>query len=474
MGQWTGARGRLAGLALTVAVAIGAAAPERAGAQTLAEALSEAYVNSGLLEQNRALLRAADEDVAQAVAGLRPVLNWSTSIRRQFGERRGPTGVVGNFVTEQASAGVNLEWLLYDSGRSQFQREAAKESVLATREGLVSIEQQVLLGAVQAFMNLRRATDTVSLRENNVRVIRRQLRAARDRFEVGEVTRTDVAQAEAALSAARANLARAEGELEQARETYARDVGSEPGTLAEPGDVPRSVGSADEAQARAVREHPDLRQAQREITVNELGVAAARAGMRPRVTLQGGYNVTSDFDEDESLGTGEISLQAGGPIYRGGELSSLVRQAQARRDAARGNLHVVRKRLAQEAGAAWSRLEVARAAREASRRQIEAAEVAFEGVQEEARLGARTTLDVLEAEQNLLDARTDLVSATTDEYIAAYALFAATGRMTAQDLGLSVPRYDPAEYYNLVKTAPVPQSAQGRALDRVLESIGAE
>ena len=472
MGQWNAVRRRLAGLALAAATAAGAAGG--ASAQTLAEALSDAYVNSGLLEQNRALLRAADEDVAQAVAALRPVLNWSTSLRRQFGERRGLGGAVDGFATEQASVGVNAEWLLYDFGRSQLQREAAKETVLATREGLVSIEQQVLLGAVQAFMNLRRASDTVDLRENNVRVIERQLRAARDRFEVGEVTRTDVAQAEAALAAARANLARAEGDLAQARETYIRAVGTEPGQLAAPGDVPRTVGSAEQARDRAVRNHPDLRQAQREVTVNELGVAAARAAMRPRLTLQGGYNVGRDLDEDEALGTGEISLQAGGPIYQGGGLSSAVRQAQARRDAARGNLHVVRKRLAEEAGAAWSRLQVARAAREASRRQIEAAEIAFEGVREEARLGARTTLDVLEAEQDLLDARTDLVSAITDEYIAAYTLFAATGRLTAEELGLSVPRYDPAAYYNLAKDAPVPLSPQGQALDRVLQSIGGD
>ena len=473
MGQWNAARGRLAGIALAAMTAVGATGG--ASAQTLAEALSDAYVNSGLLEQNRALLRAADEDVAQAVAELRPVLNWSASMTRQFGRARSQvTGAVGGFVSEQASAGVNLEWLLYDFGRSQLQREAAKEAVLSTREGLVSIEQQVLLGAVQAFMNLRRAGDTVELRENNVRVIERQLRAARDRFEVGEVTRTDVAQAEAALAAARANLARAEGDLAQARETYIRAVGTEPGRLAAPGAVPRTVSSAEAARSRAVRDHPDLGQAQREVTVEELRVAAARAGMKPRVTLGGRYGLTNDFDEEESLGTGEISLNVGGPIYRGGEISSLVRQAQARRDAARGNLHVVRKRLAEEAGAAWSRLEVARAAREASRRQIEAAEIAFEGVREEARLGARTTLDVLEAEQDLLDARTDLVSAINDEYIAAYTLFAATGRLTAEELGLSVPRYDPAAYYDLAKDAPVPLSPQGQALDRVLQSIGGD
>ncbi|WP_233495354.1 TolC family outer membrane protein [Rhodosalinus halophilus] len=474
MGQWRAARRIMAGLLIAAAGAAATIAPERAAAQTLGDTLARAYANSGLLEQNRALLRAADEDVAQAVAALRPVISWSTQVTRQFGERRSAQtfNQVQSFASTDLSVGVDLEWLLYDFGRSQLQVDAAKETVLATRERLVAIEQQVLLRAVRAFMAVRRESENVALRENNVRLITRELRAAEDRFEVGEVTRTDVSLAEARLAGARANLALAQGNLAQAQEEFRAAVGTRPGALAEPGPVPQTVSSVEQARRMAMRNHPEMREAQRQVTAAELRVAVARAAMKPSVTLGGRLSVNEDLENRDYTHSGQVSLGVGGPIYRGGQLSALLRQAQANRDAARANLLVVSDRLAQQAGDAWAQLQVARAAREASLRQIRAAEVAFEGVREEARLGARTTLDVLNAEQELLDARATLISASADEYIAAYSLLSAIGLMTADHLDLSVPRYDPSEYYNLVKSAPAVNSAQGRALDRVLESIG--
>lgn len=473
MQHWKATRRLVGGLVLVVACAA-ALAPERAAAQSLGDTLAQAYTSSGLLEQNRALLRAADEDVAQAVAALRPVISWSARVRRQFGERSSAQtfNQAQGFATNDVTVGLDLDLLLYDFGRSQLRIDAAKESVLSTREGLVAVEQQVLLRAIQAYMNVRRETENVALRENNVRLITRELRAAEDRFEVGEVTRTDVSLAEARLAGGRANLALAQGNLAQAEEEYRAAVGIRPGRLPEPGRVPQTVSSAEEARSLAVRRHPEMLQAQREVTVAELNVAVARAAMKPTVNLGGRLAVTETFDRPDYTYSGEVSVGVGGPIYRGGELSALVRQAQARRDAARANLLVVSDQLAQQAGNAWAQLQVARAARDASNRQIRAAEVAFEGVREEARLGARTTLDVLNAEQELLDARAGLISASADEYIAAYSLLAATGLMTAEHLGLSVPRYDPAEYYNLVKSAPAVNTPQGRALDRVLQSVG--
>ena len=174
--------------------AIGLTAP--AQSETLADALVSAYNNSGLLDQNRALLRAADEDVAIAISSLRPILNWSADITREFGRADSGPATVGIRQTD-VNAGITASLLLYDFGRTQFQIDAAKETVLATRNSLVSIEQDVLLRAVQAYMNVRRNSRFVSLRENNLRLIRQELRAAEDRFEVGEVTRTDVALAEA-------------------------------------------------------------------------------------------------------------------------------------------------------------------------------------------------------------------------------------------------------------------------------------
>lgn len=171
-----------------------ATAPVATSAETLADTLATAYRNSGLLEQNRALLRAADEDVAVTVSRLRPILNWSADVTRTFGRTRGANGRVSVDSTD-ASIGLTAQLLLYDFGRTGLQIEAAKETVLATRETLRSIEQQVLLRAVVAFMNVRRNSEFVSLRQNNLRLLEQELRAAQDRFEVGEVTRTDVAQA---------------------------------------------------------------------------------------------------------------------------------------------------------------------------------------------------------------------------------------------------------------------------------------
>ena len=209
---------RTLGAGLRRALTVGAlalAVPATASAETLADALAGAYNTSGLLEQNRALLRAADEDVASTIAQLRPILRWSTDITRSYSNRSGNTlaSIGGSSGATNLNAGLTAEWLLYDFGRTRLSADAAKEIVLSTRHGLVSVEQQVLLRAVRAYMNVQRNKRFVSLRRNNVRVIGESLRAARDRFDVGEVTRTDVAQAEARLQLSRSNLAQAEGDL---------------------------------------------------------------------------------------------------------------------------------------------------------------------------------------------------------------------------------------------------------------------
>src|SRR6056297_556889 len=214
------------------------AQPGPARAETLADALTSAYVNSGLLQQNRALLRAADEDVAQAVASLRPIIDWSADLQRDFA-RAGSAGLARNTGETTANLGIVGSLLIYDFGRSEFLTEAAKETVLATREALRSVEQVVLLTAVRAYMDVIRNREFVSLRRNNLRLLREELRAARDRFEVGEVTRTDVAQAEAAVALAQSGLAAAQGDFERAVEEFRGAIGRAPGDLRTPGDLPR-------------------------------------------------------------------------------------------------------------------------------------------------------------------------------------------------------------------------------------------
>ncbi|MBD3662789.1 TolC family outer membrane protein [Sulfitobacter aestuariivivens] len=446
--------------------------PRAGGAETLADALVSAYNHSGLLDQNRALLRAADEDVAAAQAALKPVLRWSGSVTRTFGTRQvSGSGFSSSVNGTSVDLGLIAELLLYDGGNSKLQIEATKETVLATRDTLINIEQQVLFRAVAAYMGVIEASESVALRNNNLRLLTQELRAARDRFEVGEVTRTDVALAEAQLAQARSGLAGAQGALLQATEEFRNVVGRAPGRLQPPPRLPDVGRDLNASKALAVRTHPSMRAAQHQVAAADLLVLAAEAAMQPTVTLRGQYGVTENFNSPSYSHTGSVGIDVGQTIYNGGRLSSNARRAMAQRDAQRANLHIVRHDVQQDVGNAYANLLSARAQLEASERQIRAARIAFRGVREEATLGARTTLDVLDAEQSLLDAQSTQVSARANLYIAAYNLLAATGRLTVADLKLPVQTYDPAAYYNLVKDGPAKRSKQGQQLDRVLRAL---
>lgn len=433
-------------------------APARA--ETLADALIAAYRNSNLLDQNRALLRAADEDVATAVAALRPVVNFIAS--STYSE---PTRTADKL---SSSLALSAEMTLYDFGRSKLGVEIAKESVLATREALVGVEQAVLLGTVQAYMNVRSAVESVAINRNSVRVIGEELRAAEDRFAVGEVTRTDVALAEARLAAARAGLAAAEGELAAAREAYRAATGAYPGSLAAAPRPPALPATLDAARALAQANQPSIRQAQREVTVSELRVALAAAQRGPTLGASASVAVDQDGDDQSQIG---ITLRQ--PVYTGGALSSAHRKAIAARDAARSGLLQSSVQVTEAVGNAWAQIAVTRAQIAAVDRQVEAATVAYNGVREEAALGSRTTLDVLDAEQELLDAQASRIDAEANLQVAIYSLLSSMGLLTVDHLNLGIPTYDPAAYYDAVKSAPV-TSVQGESLDRVLRAIGKE
>lgn len=432
-----------------------------AKADTLSDALVSAYNSSGLLDQNRALLRAADEGVAQAMGSLLPVISWSVARNRT-----NSSATFGGGVTNSTVARLTGSLTLYDGGGNRLSIDAQKEVVLAARQSLRSVEQSVLLRAVQSYMNLISAGEFVQLRQNNVRLITQELRAAEDRFEVGEVTRTDVSLAQARLAQARSLLASAQGELAIAREEYTAAVGKV-------ATAPQGVSAAPvsrnlmEAQAFAVRNHPTILEAQHNVAAAELNIRRAQSAVLPSVTLEG---FMSRDDEDNR--TSQIGLNVGGPIYTGGALSSQIRQAQANRDAARSGLHLGIIGIEQQVANAFAQLQVARATRVASEEQIRAATVAFQGVREEATLGSRTTLDVLNAEQELLDARANRIAAQSSEVVASYAVLSAMGLLTVDHLNLPVQQYDPSEYYKLVTDAPGRVSAQGEALDRVLEALG--
>ncbi|WP_238547869.1 TolC family outer membrane protein [Meridianimarinicoccus roseus] len=458
--------GRLAALAMGTCLA------GMAPAETLTDALVSAYNNSDLLEQSRAVLRAADEDVAGAVAALRPTLDYQ--VQETYGYTDNPS-LGRTRDTFSTSLDLVSELALFTGGRNRLAIDAAKESVLAAREGLVVQEQTVLFNAVDAYMTVYAAVETVELRRNSVRVLNEEVRAARDRFDVGEVTRTDVAQAEARLAQAEADLVAAEGDLETARELYNLEVGRYPGVLAAPPPLPEAAPTETAARDVALRSHPRILQAQRLVTVNEINVTSAEAAVLPTLSAQAsvGYSNaddtfgTTDFDSGASVG-----LTLRGPIYQGGALNSLFRRAKAQRDNTRAQLLRTTAEISELVGRSWAVRDVARARLVATDRQIEAAQIAFDGTREEATLGARTTLDVLDAEQDLLDAQASRIDASAQEQRAVYGLLASMGRLTVDYLGLPVTAYDPSAYYNAVSTAPAIGSEQGIQLDRVLKSLG--
>ena len=419
------------------------------------------------MDQNRAVLRAADEDVASAVAQLRPVVQWIASHDVQRGE--------GGVMSRSTSLQIGAQMTLYDWGRSQLAIDSAKEQVMATRQALVNVEQSVLLDAAIAFFNVREASERVALQQNSVGVLSRERQAAQDRFDVGEITVTDVALADAQLAATQAGLASAQGQLEIAREGYLASTGKKPSGLNAPPPLPKLPASVDAARAIAQKNHPAILQAQRSAAAAELGVAAAAAERNPELSGSMGLGVTrspsSLTGEYDNRASGSVGLQLNQTIYSGGRLPAAHRKAMAVRDQARAGLLNTSRQVSQQVGEAWANIDVARAQIRAIDQQISAAQQAYDGVREEALLGARTTLDVLDSEQSLLEARADKISAEVNLQLAHYQLLAAMGLLTVEHLKLGIPTYDPSQYYNAVRDAPR-TSKQGESLDRVLRAIG--
>ncbi|PTV95872.1 outer membrane protein [Rhodobacter aestuarii] len=436
-----------------------------ASAETLADALVSAYRNSHLLENYRATLAAADEDVAQSVAALRPVVQWGLDFATSRCTYPSTATCTSDWTDISATLAVSASWTLYDFGRTQLSIGMQKETVLATREALRSTEQDVLLSAVQAYADAKATAEQVAINQNSVRVISEQLKAAQDRFDVGEVTRTDVSQAEASLAGARASLAAAEGNYKAAREAYKAAIGHYPTRLSALPRAPSLPKSVEAASTTALRQHPTIKQLQHQVAVTDLAVSLADAQRLPTITG------SLSFSDQDGVGhSGAAGVSIGQTIYSGGNISSLRRQAVIQREGTRASLRQAGVSVAQGVANAYAMIEVYRAQIRAYDQQIQAADIAYRGVREEATLGARTTLDVLDAEQDLLDARASRITAEADLQVAYYQLLSAMGLLTVEDLKLGIPTYDPAAYYNAVQNAPL--SVQGERLDRVLRAIG--
>ena len=453
--------------AICFALAAGLAIP--AVGQTLPEALAASYRNSSVLESSRALLRVSDETVSQAVAVLRPAINLvATSQGRVVDSASAQSG---DSLT--GTLRLTMDLLLSDGGSQRLAIKAAEEGVLAARQTLVETEQNVILDSVRAYYDVLRYDRLLTLERNNIRLISTELDAARNRFQFGAITRTDVSAVEAQLASARSTFALREGELSIARETYRLQVGEYPGTLEFSPLIVDLPSSLEEATEIARRNHPSIIRAQHTAAAADLNVKRSETVLNPRITLGGSVALDRDLERWSGSGstTSSISLTANMPLYRGGTNMALLRQGLAVSQQARFDLLQAVRSAEQRVASAWARFEIAAASITARREQVEAAQIAYNGMREEAALGLRSTLDVLDTEQRLLGARTDLITAETNRDVAAYSLIASMGRLTAAELGLEVNLYDPQVNYERVRTAPV-ASERRMLLDKVLKRSG--
>lgn len=445
-------------------------APGALWAETLTDALISAYRNSHLLEQNQAVLRAADEDLATAVGTLMPVVSFTTQIADSRGEPTSAFAAPGRTTASSGVMSLSASLTLWDFGRNRTTIALKDELVLASRSSLVNVEQQVLLDAVSAYVNMTLQTELVAAQQSNVHLVSQDLQATQDRFDVGEVTKTDVALAQAQLASANASLASAQGDLNVARERYNAAIGHYPTSLARLPRTPSPVKTVAEARAVALRTHPAVIQSQHQAKAADISVQLAKAQMGP--TLTGKASISNSFTADNGKSpTQSVELDLSQTLYAGGRLSSAFRQAIANQQGSHAALMQTGVNVDEAVGKAWSNILVSNASISANDEQIRAAQAAYDGVKQEAALGSRTTLDVLSAEQTLLTAKAARLQAGANLYISQYSLLSAMGLLTADKLHLGIPTFDPEAYYNVVKHAPA-TSAQGAKLDRILKTLG--
>lgn len=436
-----------------------------AHAQTLKSALEATYANNPSLIAARSNLAVTDETVAAARAELLPQISASATNTetRVFDP---------NVDTDTWSVTLSITQIIYNGGRALLAFDAANLNVLSDREDLLDTEQDILLDAITAFMDVRRDADVVRLSQNNVRVLGEQLRAANDRFEVGEVTRTDVAQTEARLATARSSLVSAQGILDASREAYRAVVGSYPVAPQAPTDLPSLPTTRSEAEAIALTEHPRMLAAQFDLAAAEVNLTSARRALQPTISGTISAQRSEPSNSDTSTDSASISITGSVPIYQGGSLNSGIRSATASVNSAKAGLQLTARLTQQAVLSAYATWRASVASIDATSEAVRAARIAFNGVSEEASLGARTTLDVLDAEQELLDAQTDLATARRDEVVARFTVLSELGRLTADDLGLNVTIFDPEENFSTVNPPTLLGSRRDALLDRMLERSG--
>jgi outer membrane protein len=432
-----------------------------AGTTTMNVALIQAYQNNPQLNAQRAATRAVDENVAIALGGYRPRVAATGSLSETHLETFSKSGATSGCTPTNcgnvgsATYGITATQTLFNGFQTGNRTRQAESQVFAARETLRSAEQSVLLSAATAYMNLLRDAAILDLQRSNVTVLEATLRQTRDRFNVGEVTRTDVAQAESRLAAGRSSLLTAQSNYITSQATYRQVIGVEPGRLvaAMPVDrlSPRNLAGA---LARARTEHPTITTATYNVDVAAYQVKVAEGALLPTLTLQGAANKQHNSPTNlttASTFSAQATAQLSVPIYQGGQEYATIRQAKETLGQRRLDLDTARDQVQSTVTQAWGQLEAAKAQIEATQAQVAAAEIALNGVREEARVGQRTTLDVLNAQQDLVNARVSLVTAQRDRVVASYTVLAAVGSLSPQILGLGIPTYDAMTHYQQVR-----------------------
>ncbi len=441
---------RLCAAAAVMAAGLVAGAGQPAVAQTLAEALADAYSTNPTLGAARAGLRAVNEGVPQALANWRPSVELSGSAGKARIDSE--TGTISNDDTlTPLSATASVIQPLYRGGRTVAATARAEQEVQAQRAALISVEQSVLLRAVTAYMNVWRAESVVAFTENNERVIERQLEATRDRFTVGEVTRTDVAQAQTRLATATAERIAAEGVLRVSQAVYEEVVGKRPGVLPSPPPLTGLPASLNEVIELSIARNPEILSANFAEKAARHRVREVTGELYPTVEIVASLSHNEEISvRNSETQRAQILAEVTIPLYQQGAVSSRVREAKQISNQRRIEIEEARRRAEQESTEAWERLQTARAQIQSFESGVRAAEIALEGVRQENEVGARTILDILDAEQELLDAKVNLVRSQRDEIVAGFAVISAIGRLTARDLELAVEVYNPElDYLNV-------------------------
>lgn len=435
-------------LALTPGLAL-------AQSRTLQEALAAAYSNNPSLQASRAQLRSVDENVPTALAGWRPQVIVNGTAGTAFGTQT--SGTTGREITSQQGRAVvtgsaTVTQPIYRGGRTTAATNRAENQVMTQRARLIASEEQLFSDTVTAYVNVIQNTQILALNGNNEQVLQRQLQATNDRFRVGEITRTDVAQSEAALAGATATRQTAEGNLQTSRATFQRLVGELPDKLVEPQPLRLPTRTLEEAKAQAAGNNPTVIAALFQNAADKDNFDLQYGALMPTLSIQGTGSYTQNSSQKNvKTEGGQVVASLSVPIYQGGSEYAAIRAARQTEQQSRRLVDDARRTAVQQAISAWETYQAAKSTIDSTRTQIRSNQIALEGTQREAIVGSRTTLDVLNAEQVLLNSRVTLVQNLASLVTNSYAVAAAIGRLSARDMNLSVPLYDETAYYNAVR-----------------------